>query len=398
MPPIAASVASPPYDVVTREEAAALARGNPFSFLHVVRSEIDLPADVDPYDPRVYAKARQNLDLLYREGSFQRDAAPAVFVYQLTWQGKSQTGIVACLHVDDYAGDGIRKHETTRADKEDDRTRHILEVGSHAEPVFLAYDGHPFLAQLTGKTTSVAEPLYDFEASDGVRHCLWRVTDTAPYVDGFRRVDHVYVADGHHRSASALRAARERRAANPGHTGDEEYNWFPCVLFPASQLRILPYHRVVRDLGGLEAATFLARVGALGRLDRGAAALPEAPGSFGVYLDGTWHRLTFDPNSIERRDPIRSLDAALLQERVLAPILGITDIRTDPRIDFVGGIRGVPELERRVQSGSAAVAFAMHPVSFGQVMVVADAGAIMPPKTTWFEPKLRSGLFVHPLD
>lgn len=396
MPAIVGSVACPPYDVVSREEAAERARGNPVSFLHIIRAEIDLP-DVDAHDPRVYARARRNLDLFYQEGTFLRDAAPALFVYELTWEGRTQTGVAGCLHVDDYAGDVIRKHETTRPDKEDDRTRHILALNAQAEPVLLAYAGHPIIAKLNAGVVADADPLYDFEA-DGVRHRVWKVSRPDAYVDAFRRVEHVYVADGHHRSASAWRAAGERRAANPAHTGDEEYNWFLGVLFPASQLRILPYHRVVRDLGGLSAAQFLARLKDVGTLERGGAPVPEHAGAFGVYADGSWHRLTLDGPVVDLRDPARSLDAAQLQERVLAPILGITDVRTDPRIDFVGGIRGPEELERRVAGGEAAAAFALHPVTVEQLMTVSDHGGIMPPKSTWFEPKLRSGLFLHSFD
>ena len=397
VPAIAAKVASPPYDVVNRDEAAQLARGNPFSFLHVIRAEIDLPGDVGPYDEKVYAKARQNLDLLHREGTFERDAAPVVYVYELTWEGRSQVGVVGCLHVDDYASNTIRKHELTRPDKEDDRTRHMLAVNAHAEPVLLAHPPQPFLSQLNAKAQA-GTPLFDFEADDGVRHRVWRVAETGPYVDAIRRLDRVYVADGHHRCASAVRAAQERRKANPKHTGDEEYNWFLGVLFSAAQLRILPYHRIVRELNGLSPDEFRNRLRTLGALEPTTTPLPDRAGVFGVRLGDAWYRLTMDPALIDSRDPIRSLDASVLQDQVLGPLLGIMDVRTDKRIDFVGGIRGVAELERRVASGDAAAAFAMHPVTLEQLMTVADAGAIMPPKSTWFEPKLRSGLFVHALD
>jgi len=397
VPAIAAKVASPPYDVVSRDQAAQLAKGNPFSFLHVIRAEIDLPADTTPYDEHVYAKARQNLDLLFREGTFERDAAPVLYVYELAWEGRSQTGLVGCLHVDDYASNAIRKHELTRPDKEDDRTRHMLALNAHAEPVLLAHPPQPFLSQLNAKAQA-GTPLFDFQADDGVRHRVWRVAETGPYVDAIRRLDRVYVADGHHRCASAVRAAHERRKANPTPTGDEEYNWFLGVLFPAAQLRILPYHRVVRDLNGLSADQFRDRLRTLGAFEPATAPLPGRPGVFGVRLGDAWYRLTMDATLIDPLDPVRSLDASVLQQYVLEPILGITDVRTDKRIDFVGGIRGVPELERRVASGEAAAAFAMHPVTFDQLMTIADAGAIMPPKSTWFEPKLRSGLFVHALD
>jgi uncharacterized protein (DUF1015 family) len=285
----------------------------------------------------------------------------------------------------------------TRPDKEDDRTRHMLAVNAHAEPVLLAHPPQPFLSQLNAKAQT-GTPLFDFEADDGVRHRVWRVAETGPYVDAIRRLDRVYVADGHHRCASAVRAAQERRKANPTHTGDEEYNWFLGVLFSSAQLRILPYHRVVRDLNGLSPDEFRNRLRTLGALEPATTPLPDRAGVFGVRLGDAWYRLTMDPALIDPRDPIRSLDASVLQDQVLGPILGILDVRTDKRIDFVGGIRGVAELERRVASGDAAAAFAMHPVTFQQLMTVADGGAIMPPKSTWFEPKLRSGLFVHALD
>lgn len=395
-PDLAARVAAPPYDVVNREEAAQFAAGLPESFLHVGRSDIDLPADTDPYDARIYATARANLDRFMRDGVLQHDATPAVYLYEQVMDGRAQVGVVGCVHVEDYETDVILKHEKTRRDKEDDRTRHVLTLNAHAEPVFLTVRDTPELTELLASGTRKA-PLYDFTAPDGVRHRVWQAADPAPYLAAFRAIPAAYVADGHHRCASAWRAGVERRQANPSHTGTEEYNWFPAVLFPASQLRILPYHRVVKDLHGQSPSAFLERLAAVGTVAPTDEPQPTAPGSFGVYLDGRWHRLTLDPATIPA-DPVRSLDAALLEERVLGPLLGIGDIRSDKRIDFVGGIRGTPELERRVNSGEMAIAFALHPVSLAQLMAVSDAGAIMPPKTTWFEPKLRSGLFVHTLD
>ena len=391
-----ARVAAPPYDVVSRSEAAAYAVGNPFSFLHVSRSEIDFPPETDPHDPQVYAKARSNLDQFMRDGPLIQESAPSLYLYQLTMDGRAQIGVVGCVHVDDYANDVIKKHEKTRQDKEDDRTTHLLALNAHAEPVFLTHQATPFLSQHNARVTSDA-PLYDFVTPDGVRQQVWRIRDEGSYIDFFRRTEVGYVADGHHRCASAWRAAEKLRAANPKHTGNEEYNWFLAVLFPAGQLRILPYNRVVKDLGSLTPEQFLARLAQAGTLAPAAAPAPERAGSFGVFVAGKWYRLTLDPGSIDLRDPIGSLDASLLQERVLAPILSIGDVRTDPRIDFVGGIRGTEELERRVGSGDAAVAFAMYPVTVQQLMSVADAGQIMPPKSTWFEPKLKSGLFVHTL-
>lgn len=395
-PDAAARVASPPYDVVSREEAARLAEGNPLSFLRVVRSEIELPAGTDPYDPRVYATARANLERLVRDGVLLVESGPALYLYEQVMEGRVQVGVVGCVHVDDYARDVIRKHEKTRRDKEDDRTRHVLTLDAHAEPVLLTFRDQPALDALIA-AAAAAQPLYDFTAPDGVRHRVWRVADPKPFVRAFRNVAVCYVADGHHRCASAWRAGEERRAANPAHTGDEEYNWFPAVLFPANRLRILPYHRVVRDLHGQSSGRVLERLREVGRVVPALDPHPPHRGSVTIYLDGRWHLLVFEPDSIPADDPIRSLDAALLEERVLGPILGIGDVRTDRRIDFVGGIRGTAELERRVDTGEMALAAALHPVTVEQLMAVADAGAIMPPKTTWFEPKLRSGLFVHRL-
>ena len=396
-PDLADRVAAPPYDVVNREEAARVADGNPVSFLHVGRSDIDLPPETDPHDDRVYATARANLDRFFRDGTLTREAEPSIYLYEQVMDGRSQVGVVGCVHVDDYEQDVIRKHEKTRKDKEDDRTRHILSLNAHAEPVFLTVRDDATLARLIADGTRGAS-LFDFTASDGVRHRVWRAANPEAFVAAFAGIPVAYVADGHHRCASAWRAGIERRAANPSHTGDEEYNWFLAVMFPAGGLRIMPYHRTVRGLAGQTPAQVLERLRQAGRLTPTADPNPPRPGSFGIYLDRRWYLLELDPASIPADDPVRALDAALLEERVLGPILGIGDIRTDQRIEFVGGIRGTAELERRVDSGEMAIAFALYPVTLRQLMAVSDAGAIMPPKTTWFEPKLRSGLFVHTLD
>jgi len=396
-PALAARVAAVPYDVVSRAEAAALAEGNPDSFLHVGRSDIDLPVGTDPYDPRVYAAAKTALDRLIARGVLVRDPEPALFLYRQQMDGRAQTGVVGCVHVDDYEHDIIRKHEKTRKDKEDDRTRHVLALNAHAEPVFLTYRPEPGLDRMAA-AVAAGPPLYDFTAPDGVRHTVWRVPEGGAWIDAFAAVPVAYVADGHHRSASAWRAGRERRAAAGRHTGNEEYDWFLAVLFPSSELRILPYNRLVKDLNGLTPARFRDRLATLGRVEPTGDAAPPAPGSFCFFFDGGWTRLTLDPASIDRGDPVRSLDVSLLQERVLGPILGIADPRTDKRIDFVGGIRGPEELERRVRSGEMALGISMYPTTIDQLLAVADAGEIMPPKSTWFEPKLRSGLFVHELD
>ncbi len=396
-PDLAAQVAAVPYDVVNRAEAAELARGNPHSFLHVGRSDIDLPEDVDPYDSRIYRRAREALDQLLAGGTLGQDPKPGLFLYRQIMDGRTQIGVVGCVHVDDYERDLIRKHEKTRQDKEDDRTRHVLTLNANAEPVFLTYRGRPEIDDLVAGIVSTSPSLYDFIAPDGVRHTVWVVSDPAALAQAFNAVPHAYVADGHHRSASAWRAGKELRAKNPSHRGDEEYNWFLAVLFPADQLRILPYNRLVRDLKGQAPSEVLDRLSRLGKLTAAKDGTPDRSGVFCVYLDGRWHRLELDPAGIDRSDPIASLDVSLLQDRVLSPILGIGDPRTDKRIDFVGGIRGTSELERRVRSGEMAIAFSLYPTSLDQLMAVSDAGHVMPPKSTWFEPKLRSGLFVHAL-
>jgi len=395
-PALAERVASVPYDVVNRAEAAALAAGNPYSFLHVGRSDIDVPPDVDPYDRRVYAKAREALDRFQAEGTLIREAEPSLYLYRQVMDGRAPTGVVGCVHIDDYERDVIRKHEKTRPDKEDDRTRHVLALRANAEPVFLTYRDRPEIAALAGALAG-GPPLYDFPAPDGVRHTVWRIADPEPFVDAFRAVPLAYVADGHHRSASAWRAGRELRQMPAQHRGGGEYNWFLAVLFPAGELRILPYNRVVRDLAGMAASDVLGRLSHVGRVSVTDNPSPERPGTVCFFLMNAWYRLQLDEATIDRRDPIASLDVSLLQDRVLGPILGVGDPRTDQRIDFVGGIRGHAELERRVRSGEMAIAFSLYPTTLDQLMAVADAGRIMPPKSTWFEPKLRSGLFVHTL-
>jgi uncharacterized protein (DUF1015 family) len=407
-PEHAALIASVPYDVVSTEEARALVAGNPISFLHAIRPEIGLPEGTDPHDPRVYERAASEFERFTRN-LFVNEQRESIYLYRQEMQAPgdgrtlSQTGIVACCHIDDYEKNAIRRHEKTRQDKEDDRTKHVLAQNANAEPVFFMYRDRDDLAALVEQAQEAA-PIYDFASLDGVRHTVWRLPDAAPITAAFEQIPCVYVADGHHRTAAAARAGAQRRAQNKGHTGEEEYNWFLAVLFPASSLTILPYHRVVKDLGGLSPSDFLARLAKAGTLTPEGPPAPPAPGSVSVRLPkgaggapGGWFLLTFPSDSIPANDPIRSLDYEILSERVLAPILGIKDLRQDKRIDFVGGIRGTQELERRVDAGEAAAAFSMHPATIEQIMAIADAGAIMPPKSTWFEPKLRSGLLVHTL-
>ena len=387
-------VASVPYDVVNREEAAALADGNPNSFLHVVRPDIDLPADTDPYSDEIYLAAAESLQRFMTEGVLKQDESESVFLYRQVMNGTSQIGVVCCCHIDDYENDRILKHEKTRPAKEDDRTRHVLTLAAHTGPVFLTYRDHASLGE-TVQAAIESKPLYDFTAEDGVQHTVWQVTDPEPYVAALSSVPAFYVADGHHRAASAWRAGSKRRGENANHSGDEEYNWFLTVLFPASQLNILAYNRIIKDLGGKTPAQVRMELESVGNLEPTDTPVPPSPGSFCIYLDGTWSRLTVPVDSIDSGDAIESLDVAILERRVIEPIFGISDVRTDARIDFVGGIRGTTELEKRVDSGEWAVAVSMYPTSIHQLMAVSDAGEVMPPKSTWFEPKLRSGLLVH---
>lgn len=393
-PGFAARVASLPYDVVTTDEARLLAADNPHSFLRVVRSEIEFPGDSDPYADAVYEKARANYERLLSEGALERDEDSCIWLYRQVRNHVAQIGIVCRGHVDDYEQGFIKRHEHTRPVKEDDRTKHVLRVGANTGPVFLTYRDDETITKLVEHDIN-ERPIHHFVANDGVTHTVWRASNAQPYIDAFAQVPATYVADGHHRAASAARAAAERRAANPEHTGDEPYNWFLTALFPASSLTILPYHRVLLDLGDLDGAGFLERLRSVGTVTPVTDPDPGQPASFCVYVDGSWHHVAIDEATVDRADPVGSLDVALLQDRVLAGILGIDDPRTDPRIDFVGGIRGTGELARRVDAGEAAAAISMNATSIESLLAVADAGDVMPPKSTWFEPKLRSGLFVH---
>ena len=392
---LVSQVACVPYDVVDRNESAALAQGNPHSLLHVDRAEIDLPENVDPYSPQVYAKALENFQRLQADGSLVRESAPCIYLYQQRMGTHTQTGVAAVCHIEDYENDIIKKHEKTRRDKEDDRTRLIDTISADTGPVFLTYRDSAEINTLVTRAQSGA-PFFDFTAPDGIQHTVWRLEGGNDIVKAFGKIPVSYVADGHHRTASAVRVGRERREKNPHHTGDENYNWFLAVLFPASQLQILPYNRSVHDLNGHTYESFLAEISKRFTITPNVAPAPTEPGSVSMYLGGKWLGLTWTiaPDS----DPISRLDVTVLQEQLLAPILGIDDPRTSKRIDFVGGIRGPGELVRLVDSGKGAVAFSMYPTTVDQLMDIADANQIMPPKSTWFEPKLRSGLFIHTLD
>jgi uncharacterized protein (DUF1015 family) len=397
----AAEVAAPPYDVMNAAEARQMVAGRPWSFLHISRPEVDLPEDTDPYAPEVYAKARENLDHMIGEGVLVRDEAPRYYVYRLTMGRHSQTGLVAAASVAAYDTDRIKKHEFTRPVKEDDRVRQIDALNAQTGPVFLVYRSQPDIETMLEAGTR-GEPAVDIEADGGVRHELWVVDDEAligRLTGAFDGLDALYVADGHHRSAAASRIAAARREVNPGHTGEESYNYFLSVIFPHDQMQILDYNRVIKDLHGLDAEAFMSRVSVPLKVEPSAEPVkPARLGEFGMYLDGAWYRLTLDEHRIPWDDPVARLDVSLLQDNLIEPILGIVDPRRDERIDFVGGIRGLAGLQRRVDDGGMRVAFALHPTRMEELMAVADAGEVMPPKSTWFEPKLADGLVSHVLD
>jgi uncharacterized protein (DUF1015 family) len=396
-PEAAARVASVPYDVVSTEEARALAAGNPLSFLRVTRGEIDLPAGVDPYGDAVYAQARANLDEIRAAAPLVTEAEPAVYFYRLRMGEHEQTGIAACFSVDEYDRDLIKKHEKTRRDKEDDRTRHIVETRAQTGVVFLTYHASPDIDRL--EAAACAGPaLFDITAADGVRHVVWKASGAGAQavVDAFRRVPALYIADGHHRAASAARARDVLRAGGtsdpPNRTA--EADWFIAVAFPDNQMQILPYNRLVKDLGGYTPEKFLEALAGRVAVTAGTPT-PAGRGRVAMFLGDSWHELDLRALPPDTSDPADALDVAVLERHVLRDLLGIQDVRTDKRIDFVGGIRGTAELEARINSGQAAVAFAMHPVTIDDLMRVSDSGGIMPPKSTWFEPKLRDGLLVH---
>lgn len=391
----AAAIASLPYDVVNFEQAYEQAEGKPLSFMRVVRSEIELPKGTEPYSQAVYDHARENFEKLVAGGHLVREDAPCMYLYRQVMGDHAQTGLVATFSAADYDADVIKKHEKTREAKENDRYMLTRTLRVNTGPVFLTVkDGTELDKIVEDKKDSDA--LFDFVADDGIRHTVWKIEDPAKLakiVEIFDGIPCAYVADGHHRSASNARCARFFKAENPNHTGDEDYNWFLSVVFPAGQLRILPYNRVVRDLAGNTKEQFLEKLSKVCKVEKSGAKSPDGSKKVSMYIDGQWYLLSFD--NTDGLDAVSSLDVALLQDRVLAPILGIGDPRTDERIDFVGGIKGTDELEKLVNSGKFAVAFSMYPTTTDQLMAIADAGQIMPPKSTWFEPKLRSGLFVH---
>ncbi len=394
-PAHAEAVASPPYDVVDTDEARALIQAHPWSFLRIVRSEAELAPDHDPYSAAVYERAAANYALFKREGYLERADRPAYYLYRLQHNDHQQTGLVAVSHIADYDEGRIKRHENTRQATEDDRTRHVEALNANTGPVFLTYRDQPAIDAVIARLQQ-APPRYHFQTADGILHEVWEINDEKTITNLFAEVPMAYVADGHHRSASAARVARQRRAACENATGDEEFNWFLSVFFPAGQLRVLPYNRCVSDLNGLAPNELLKKMDHIFTRDAQGVPTPDSPGKVSVYLDGKWHSYAWEIPPAA--DPVAQLDVHVLQSRLLGPVLGIDDPRNNARISFVGGIRGTAELERRVDSGQAAIAFSMHPVTVDQLMAVSDAGLIMPPKSTWFEPKLRSGLLVHELD
>lgn len=395
----AAKVASLPYDVYNRKEACAAVAGNPVSFLNIDRAETQFSDDVDTYADCVYEKARELLDTQIAEGVYVTDAGDHYYLYELTMDGRSQTGIVACSSIDDYVNGVVKKHENTREDKELDRIRHVDTVNAQTGPIFLTYRQNEILKAIVAEEK--AKPvLYDFVSDDGIRHRVWKIDDqaqTAAIEAAFAAIPATYIADGHHRAASAVKVGLKRRAENPGYTGEEPFNYFLSVLFPDEELMILPYNRVVKDLNGMNREQFFEAVKEKFELEE-IGKEPYAPaekGTFGMYLDNTWYALKVLPQ-YRSADPVKGLDVSILQDQLLGPVLGIDDPRTDKRIDFIGGIRGLKELERRVREDME-IAFSMYPTSIEELLAVADAGLLMPPKSTWFEPKLRSGLFIHKL-
>lgn len=393
-------IAALPYDVYNRQEACEVVKKNPESFLSIDRAETQFSDDVDTYAPCVYEKADQMLRDRIREGKFVKDPVPCFYLYELTMDGNSQTGVVACASIDDYRNNVIKKHENTRADKEEDRSRHVDTCSMQTGPIFLAYRAQEDLKKKIAEIKS-GEPVYDFVSEDGIGHRVWVIADSedvAMIEKSFAAVPSIYIADGHHRCASAVKVGLKRREQHPDYTGDEEFNYFLSVIFPDDELRILDYNRVVKDLNGMEKAAFLSKIEEHFVVEKKGKEpyRPAEKGTFGMFLDEDWYCLTAK-DELKSDDAVDGLDVSILQNYLLNPILGIQDPKTDKRIDFVGGIRGLKELERRVHTDMKA-AFSMYPTSIAELFAVADAGRLMPPKSTWFEPKLRSGLFLHEIE
>jgi len=395
-------VASKPYDVLSASEAREESKGNSNSFYHVIKPEIDFPDDFDQYSPDIYAKGKANFEKMLTDGVFKTDDKDCYYIYQQSMDGRKQNGIVGCAGVEDYFNDIIKKHELTRPDKEADRMNHVRTSRLNYEPVFFAYPQVDKLDEIVNKVIA-GSPEYNFIADDGIGHAFWVINEQSvidQITDEFSKINYTYVADGHHRTAAAALVGKELRENNSGHNGTEEYNYFLAVHFPDDQLMIMDYNRVVKDLNGMSDSEFLSKLNDNFEVEKIGSEIfkPNKLHQFGMYFDGNWYSLIAKANTYNDDDPIGVLDVTILSEQILAPLLNIKDLRTDKRIDFVGGLRGLKELERRVNSGEMKVAFALYPVSMKQLIDIADTGNIMPPKTTWFEPKLRSGLVLHSLD
>ncbi|MFP8490234.1 DUF1015 domain-containing protein [Gracilimonas sp. Q87] len=388
-PEFAEEVACVPYDVINTSEAREMADGNDKSFLHVIRPEIDYPSGTSVYDEKVYQKGKENLYGLLNSDVFLQEHKESLYIYRLTMNGRSQIGLFGCVSVEDYDKDVILKHEKTRPDKEDDRTKHIVTQQAHAEPVMLTFRDSEGISKFMNDFIHHNPPLYDIKTDDGISHTIWKVEEHSPLTEAFNKIPKIYVADGHHRCASAARAANISASNAPDHSGSEEYNYFPAVLFPTDQLEIMAYNRIVLSIPD----DFLKQLSARFNVKKNAHPVPREKGTIAFYLNDNWYSIELE-NS-EGSDPASSLDISLLQKQVLEPVLDIKDQRTDPNIDFVGGIRGTDELEKLVDTGEAALGISLYPTSIEELLEVSDAGLLMPPKSTWFEPKLRSGLLVH---
>jgi uncharacterized protein (DUF1015 family) len=400
-PELASRVAALPYDVMNSDEAREMVKGNPYSFLHVDKAEIDLDPSIGLYDKRVYEKARANLQNMIDEKVFIQDAQANFYIYRQVMNGREQTGLVACASIDDYLNNVIKKHENTRADKEEDRIKHVDYCNANTGPIFLTYRAQGEIESILKRWTE-QEPVYNICSEDGISHIIWLIDDNEVITrlqELFREVKYLYIADGHHRCASAVRVGQMRRKEQPDYTGEEEFNYFLAVIFPDSELYIMDYNRVVKDLNGFSQTDFLSAVNERFDVTPYSGSGPYKPENkhiMGMYLEKQWYTLKVREGSFMADDPVDRLDVSILQNQLLKPILGIDDPRTDKRIDFIGGIRGLEELEKRVEEGMA-VAFSMYPTGIDDLMDIADAGQVMPPKSTWFEPKLRSGIFVHKL-
>ena len=401
-PEYAAKVAALPYDVMSSEEAAVMVQGNPYSFLHIDRAEIDMPAGTSPYDAAVYDKAKENLDNLSKNGICAQDAEPCFYIYRQVMNGRAQTGIAGCVSIDDYINNNVKKHELTRADKEVDRLNHVNICNANTGPIFLTYRPKKELSALLARWQEEHDAVYDFTTDAGIRNTVWVIDDSAVNAEIsklFSEIEYLYIADGHHRAASAIKVGVMRREENPDYDGNEEFNYFLAVLFSCDELEIMDYNRVVKGLNGFTKEEFLAKLEKDFTVEKNGKEKykPAVPHTFGMYLEGEWYKLAAKEGTFDSTDAVAALDVSILQNNLIAPILGIEDLRTSDRIDFVGGIRGLGELEKRADTDMT-MAFAMCPTSVQDLMDVADSGRIMPPKSTWFEPKILSGLFIHYLN